>query len=403
METFEEIEKNTEGEINVLSHILEALENENDSCFLEKNIHLLEKKWKSIIYPIEIVLDLIQLKDFIENAEKENLEFLIEYVNIIVTHKDRKKGRKGIYQRFLKNYHKSKIREQLHSLFKQLISREKGVFEEDFQEDCVHEFIKNTTFETVYWIALSLEDNKNLIKFLQSEYKPDYLKLMLNALIFFYEYNFENVMSTFDSNSDKEKFSTKKTFSENKNLKKKIIKEKSEKNKLQHMIYQLNKDKKILKRENYSQFEEMFNEIEKLRNDIIELEQEFSLERQFYNDYIIRLLNQNKFMDEKKTISTDLKGKTICLIGGFRKRHYEEIVNKYNGQLKFISADDFNKIKNSLSNSIAIFFLTEMIGHKHFKEALKQSKDLNIPFIFVNSLGTSSFENELIYFIKTQE
>jgi hypothetical protein len=76
------------------------------------------------------------------------------------------------------------------------------------------------------------------------------------------------------------------------------------------------------------------------------------------------------------------------------------VVEKYNGNIRFVPVDQYKKIEGAVSDSDVIFFLTDMVGHQHFYKSFELSKRLNKPFVFVNSLGISTFERKLKTFIK---
>jgi hypothetical protein len=184
----------------------------------------------------------------------------------------------------------------------------------------------------------------------------------------------------------------KQLHAENKMLKNKLWKIQKEENNLKQTVYKLNKEKKQLKGELYDLYQDSLKEIEDLKEQLDEERRLFEKER----EYLLSIIEEySKKNHELKAISEnvlDLKGKKICVIGGSKYKQYEEVIKKYNGEIEYVSANDFRKIRGAISSSDFVFFLTELVGHMHFREAIKAADEYGVPFHYINSKGKSSFE-----------
>jgi hypothetical protein len=90
-----------------------------------------------------------------------------------------------------------------------------------------------------------------------------------------------------------------------------------------------------------------------------------------------------------------LRGHTICVIGGAKERYYREVVEKYNGDLAFVSSDDLNKVHGAVRGAHVVFLLTDIVSHAIFYASIEAARTYHKPFKYVNSLGISRFKREL--------
>ena len=368
---------------------------------------ILEKRWTGIPYTLGDVSLFKAAIDFIQFAPKARIEEFFREVGIIVTKKDRKKGKNGYAIRLMRNYHKEKVQQ----VFKQYLlycrsANSRKEFDELLQGINIAENITNVinTFDenVMYWYLSTLEQNQELV---MGVYKEECLKayvlFLLEAVLTYEHFEFEKVMAHPESLKGTYKsVDANQMKHENKTLKMKMGKIKKEESQLKQEVYHLHQQTKQLKGELYTLYEQSLEDIERLKSEMERERQLFQLERDYLTN-IIEELSQTKDERFPQVMPIDLSGKKICVIGGSRSRYYEEIVQKYNGEIHFVSADDFKKIKGAVSSSDSVFFLTELVSHKHFREAVAAAEENQKPFWYINSKGTTSFERHLQEFMTT--
>lgn len=369
--------------------------------------NILEKRWTSVPYTLGEVSLFKAAIDFIQFAPKARIEEFFREVGIIVTKKDRKKGKNGYAIRLMRNYHKEKVQQ----VFKQYLMYCRSVnsrkeFDELLQGVNIAENITKVidTFDenVMYWYLSTLEKNQEVV---MNAYKQAcmkaYVRFLVEAVLTYDHFEFEKVMEHPESLKGTYKSVDHNQMKhENKTLKKKMGKIKKEESQLKQEVYHLHQQTKQLKGELYTLYEQSLEDIERLKSEIERERQLFQLERDYLTS-MIEELSQPKNERLQPTMPIDLSGKKICVIGGSRSRYYEEIVQKYNGEIHFVPADDFKKIKGAVSSSDSVFFLTELVSHKHFREAVTAAEENQKPFWYINSKGTTSFERHLQEFMTT--
>ncbi len=190
---------------------------------------------------------------------------------------------------------------------------------------------------------------------------------------------------------------------ENKQLKLKIEKQQQKQQQMKLSYDNLKEKYRKLQSKHDGLYEEAIGDLEQMRREMNEMENNFAEERKIYIQKIETLSktpSTEADVENRHTLS--LNGETICVIGGDKNMRYNDIVSKYGGNLVFVACKDFKKIEGSISRSSAVFFLTEKAGHQHYIKASAIAKKLQTPFIHVNSLGASTFETKLKNFILTQ-
>jgi len=162
---------------------LEALEKEEIMDeHLEEMEEAIEHFLKEEIYSEKQILDYIFSLDFILYAELSIVERIFKQAKIIITPKDRKKGKQAYVQRLMKKYYKKNVRKVIekagHFMFRELIEGCK----EDISEEKLDEFIEEMEFDIVYWCAVSVLEEEYWKMYLKKNYKKEYCELYLTII-----------------------------------------------------------------------------------------------------------------------------------------------------------------------------------------------------------------------------
>lgn len=360
--------------------------------------------WKNNKYSIEEVSKLILAQEFIRIADVSLINYFFSDCKIQLTQKDRKKGKKAIFKRFKRRFHQKHVRDSLDKCM-EIMAREsvKKITEEPTEEKMI-ELLDVHQFDYLYWIFTFHLKDETLKQMLEKENPYDTVSFYVRAYLFYLEEEFENVMERPQLLEQKKREKSKILQEENKELKKQIQVTKKKKFHLEHSVQELKREKKKLDQDLHELYESALKEIEELRQEKKKMEEDFQKEREAYVLAIEELwegVNQKTEEDDLNEEEVlDLKGKKICVIGGSKERRYQNVVNKYNGQLRFVPVTDFNKIEGAISECEATFFLTGVSGHQHFIRAYTTTKKHEKQFIFINSKGKTSFERQLKMYIK---
>lgn len=390
------VEKSSENKF--LLEILEKLEkNEELTDNYSSIISKIEEIWKTKKRSLKETIDLYQTIEFVFRLEPHVVEEVFKKCMIFVTPKDRKKGRVAYVKRLLDKYYKESVQNFFHQMFKSMTEEENLLSNHD--DEALNDSVNNQGYYTTWWICEAVLNKKEALSFLKNSYPEKYLDMISRLLLFYEAIHLEEVLDF----EQKQKNQNKKTIriqSEYKTLTIKLGKLNKETQELKHSLYKTKKEKKKIKQEYYhllKEHEELSNQTNIL---IQELHSSFEKQQNYYLETIQRLTNQLKETHSEFRPSSDLhlNGKTISVIGGVKERHYRDIVQKYGGKISFVSVSDPKKIKGSISESDAVFFLTELVKHQHFYVAFNEAKEKNIPFVFINSKGITTFEKELLLF-----
>lgn len=402
-ETKDHLEEQVSENMDMLFEFL-TMEDEQEDIpedMLLKTKKIIFELWEETGFTVLDVSTFVQTMEFVLNADRSMVEAMFERANIVITTKDRKKGRDAYYKRLLLKYHKESVRNTFQTMFEFLAKDEIKKIKENSSTEAIKELEETMGFEHLYWISSCALEDEELIGKLENLFPIEHVKMLIMFYLLYTNTEFDVIMNEPEKlRKDQNNVKPQQVLQENKKLKKNFHKAKKQEKNLKQELHQLQKEKKELKGEIYSLYNDSLLEIEKLKNDNLQMMEAFEEERQMYLQLIQQLTEeQHSQIDIDSENNFDLQGKKVAVVGGNRERHYSEIIEKYNGTISFVAEDDFNKIRGAVSESIGVFFLVELNGHHNFRETLSASKDYNVPFIFVNSKGTTSFDRELKRFI----
>jgi hypothetical protein len=367
-----------------------------DSLF-QQITELTAASWNSAKYSIEEVTRLCLVKEFIQIADYSLINHFFGEAKLQLTHKDRKKGKKAIFGRVKRRWHQKQIRETFDEFLAVMAKAPAKALSDAPNEETLTEQIELHHFDFIYWVIVFYLKNEDLKNLIEKENPYDTLSFYSRTFALYISEDFESVMERPQLFEHKRKDKNDQLKKENQKLKKQIVKTQKKKLNLEHSVSELRQEKKKLDRHLQELYETALHEIETLKNSMIDLKEQFEVERATYCSVIEQLLKQlnEDIAPLPACEELNLNGSKVCVIGGERERGYKAIIEKYNGKLRYIPASDFNQMEGAIKESSAVFFLTEMVGHKHFYRAYEISKKCEKRFIFVNSLGRHSFEREL--------
>lgn len=394
---------NKEHILALFTQFEEAIENGQitDTLFQEVT-EVTATSWSSSKYSIEEVTRLNLVKEFIHIADYSLINHFFGEAKLQLTQKDRKKGKKAIYSRVKRRWHQKYVRDTFDDFLAVMAKAPAKALSNSPSEEVLADQIDIHQFDFIYWIIVFYLKNESLKELIEKEYPYDTLSFRSRTYGIYLSEDFESVMERPQLFEHKRKEKSEQLKKENQKLKKQIVKTQKKKLNLEHSVSELRQEKKKLDRDLQDLYDSALSEIEALRCTLHELQENFEIERTTYCSVIEQLLRQ---MNEETTSEftceeLSLNGSKVCVIGGEKERGYQTIVEKYNGKLRYIPASDFQKIEGAIKESEAVFFLTDMVGHKHFYRAYETSKKCDKKFIFVNSLGRHSFERELKGYIR---
>lgn len=367
-----------------------------DSLFQEV-LEITETSWNAAKYPIEDVSRLSLVKEFIQIADYALINHFFGEAKIQLTQKDRKRGKKAVFSRVKRRWHQKKVRDTFDDFLTVMVKAPAKALAESPTEDNLTDLIEIHQFDFIYWIIVYYLNHENLQILIEKDYPYDTLSFRSRTYALYLTEEFVSVMERPQLLEHNRKEKSEQLKKENQKLKKQIVKTQKKKLNLEHSVIVLRQEKRKLDQDIQDLYDSALNEIEALKGTIKELEEHFQIERETYFAVIEQLLKQmnEEPLPEPTCEELSLNGSKVCVIGGEKEKGYQAIVEKYNGKLRYIPASDFNKIEGAIQESDAVFFLTEMVGHKHFYLAYETSKKCAKRFIFVNSLGRHSFEREL--------
>lgn len=356
--------------------------------------------WQNSNYKPTDLMNLLFMHEVIQESKVKYIEHIYSLCNIRITTKDRKRGKRAIYQRLLRKYHKENVRKTLDNLLKTFLSEEitncKRLKDEENKGEGLSEIIENVGLLPVLWIVEEIIKDQTFLEEIKALEPIRYVAAMVQMTMFYIEVDYEQVMEHPEQLDNSEKLA--KEQQKQKQLQKRLNKKEKETSKLKEEINSLQQEKKKLETDVNVLYQEALKEISELKREN-EYMQEYYLEILCNLDQQIQdLQHENAELQQGKQEEIsgfDLDGKTIAVIGGSKVRHFREIIESHNGNMTFASETDFNKIEGAIRKADAVFFLKEVVGHHFFREAYSLAKKYKIPFVFVNSIGVSSFKREL--------
>jgi hypothetical protein len=384
--------------LSLVTQFEEAIEKGKITDSLFQNVlEVTDRSWNSAKYSIEEVTRLCLVKEFIQIADYSLINHFFGEAKLQLTQKDRKKGKKAVFTRVKRRWHQKNVRDTFDDFLSVMAKAPAKTLADSPTEETLADLIEFHKFDFTYWIIVYYLKHPTLRTLIEKDYPYDTLSFRSRTYELYVSEDFESIMERPQLLEYKRKEKSEQLKKENQKLKKQIVKTQKKKLNLEHSVSELRQAKKKLDRDLQELYDSALSEIEELKGTLKDLESNFQTERNTYYTVIEQLLKQlnAETVPEPTCDKLNLNGRKICVIGGERERGYTAIVEKYNGKLRYIPASDFHKIDGAIQESDAVFFLTEMVGHKHFYRAYETSKKCDKKFIFVNSLGRHSFEREL--------
>lgn len=368
---------------------------------LRKVDRFITEAWKQTPYKLEIAMDYSFAKALLFDSEMEipYLKELMAACQIKVTQKDeKKKGKRGYLERFNRNFYRPRVQELIRkNVIIMALQHYISQLNEHPDINTLNSVIENIGFDAAQALVYSVLQDKPLITLMKKERYRDDIAGRVRLYLHMEKINFKHIM-TEPSPSTSKKLDVNHLQKRYSSLQTKIIKDHREKQQLKQKLYKAEQEKKKLKGVVHTIEKDWEQSYQEAQETIEGITQQFAEERQVYLATIERLTRQLDGVPEPSR-EVNLQQQTICLIGGSKERHFREIVEAYNGKFLFVSADDTRKIEGTVSRADAVFFLSELVSHENFHMAYQAAKNKNIPFIYLNSKGTTSFEREIQYFI----
>lgn len=377
-----------------VSKNIDLLQSSPDSNEVKGCIEYIHGVWQQCPHSLEDILELKQLLDMVYSKSQNKIQSLLKEIHILVPSNLFKRGKKKVNDKIKQDFNKDHVRKALKKNYYNKVTAGSYGLTTPISREKVEKAIEATSFDAALWVAACILDDKASIQFFEEHYPIEYA-LELHQLYCFYIDECQQQMQV-EPKEIRSIIDPRIHAKENKKLAVKLeIAEKKER--------KLKQAKKQLEQEYYELYDDALKEIEGMKQKIQKMEEDFTMERNYFLAEIESLrkrINEEVDSDEQQP-PISLEGSSICLIGGERKREFEDIVKKYKGDLHFIpSSNHFFKISSSIMKSKAVFFLTEHVGHIHYKKAKKVAKKYEIPFIYVNSLGSRTFEDKLVGFME---
>lgn len=355
--------------------------------------------WNNSDYKPMDLMNLMFIHEVVQESKVKYIEHIYSICNITITTKDRKRGKNAIFQRLLQKYHKESVRKSLDSLLETFLRDEIVQIKEYMEEkrdDKLSEVIENVGLLPVLWIAKEVVKSERLVNKIKELEPVRYVVAIAQVSMSYIEFEFEKVMENPEQLNDSEKLAREQAKQQQ--LQKKLVKKEKETSMLKQQVNALQQQNKNIEKVADELYQSVLAEMDDLKKEN-EGMQEYYLEILCnMNEQIKDLQQENAELLEgthREDNEFDLNGKTIAVIGGTRVRHIREIIESHNGNMTFASETDFNKIEGAVHKADAVFFLKEVVGHHFFRESYTLAKRYNIPFVFVNNIGVSSFKREL--------
>lgn len=383
--------------------------NENpDETLFETADKEVRRFWSQTKYKPTEVMTLMLVAEMVQEADLKYVNHIYEMCRIKISPKDRKRGRKAILEKMLKKYHKEFVRNTLNRILETYSRREikvlKTIKEQENKFELLDELVEKNGLLGVLWPIENVLKDVELKEMIATQYPKRYAASLVQLALFYVEIDYPTIMESPKSIESRDlNKDLSKLKQEQKSMQMKLVKKEKETSKLKREIHVLQQEKRKLESEVHTLYKNALEEIEKLKKEKEETEEYYLSVIEHLSNQLYELQQEiAESQREQTTTTSDLQGKTIAVIGGSKERHYREIIERYNGQMAFVAEDDFLKLKGAIRKADAVFFLKEVVGHPFFRESYPLAKKYNIPFVFINTIGISTFEREIQRFIKQQ-
>lgn len=394
-------------EQETLTEILDYLYNDDYEVESESLLdveEIIDKMWKDSSYTLLEAVEFFFASEFIYKAPLHYVQTIFKDAGIIMTSKDRKRGRKAIFRRFLTKYHKPNVYGEFQSLTRGLHLQALGSLYGGLAIDKKHidKLIEEAGFFSVLHVALDNEATQpEILELLQENFTSFMLGAKIKFYLFLNHLDYETVMDHPEQLTLVKAPDTNALTSENKMLKRKVKIRQREKKNLQEQVHSLQQEKKKVEGENYRLYKESLDEIQALESELEKV-------KAAHEEEVITLLqiidelstNLDQTDAETSSKSHSLNGKKICLVGGSRIRHFRHITERYDGEMVFVAEDEFKAVRGAASQADAVFFLKELASHSLQQETISAAREFDVPFYYLNSKGTSRFEQDLIKYME---
>ncbi|QNR65098.1 DUF2325 domain-containing protein [Paenibacillus peoriae] len=398
--------KTSEENLNLINLFLENIDKETyDGPDIVKIITIFDEIWLDLKYGIKEAILFLKIVEILLKCEVESLKKHATNLGITYTAKDLKKGKEGIIHRLLGKYHRKKVTNYFSNCLVLSHAESIEVFKNE-PDGSINALVSEIKLETLAWIILYQSQREDLLYLLKESYPKDYAIYLWKCLMCYITMDFEIIMDKPHELS----FKKNQIQQENKKLHKNLKVARNRTSILQRTIYEKEMNEKALLTQMHGLYNDAVKETEDLKRQLQQLKHDhnmeltciremFEEERAYYQGTInaLRLKSIDGDVIQEKT---DLTGQTVAVIGGNRERHYREIVKRYNGEINFVPEDKPNLVQGAVLKSNVVFFLSGIAGHVHWRDALNAAKIRNIPFIYVNTKGVTTFEGLLLQYIK---
>ncbi|MEX3623692.1 DUF2325 domain-containing protein [Viridibacillus arvi] len=367
-----------------------------DNSFLEIMKIDAERFWSASPYTPNDLLNLIFINDVIKEADLKYVDYIFNICDIKIPVKERRKGKKVIFQRLLKNYHRFTVRKSLNNLLTSFLKNEitecNSITEEN-KIEVLTELSEKVGLLPVLWIIENVLKNNELTVLLKNIEPERYILAIVQAALFYKKVDYEHTIKKPEKINQYPELELVQMKRDQKRTDKQLKKKQKVTIELQQEVYSLKQLNKRLSSENHELFKMVADESKQHEEEMISMQE-------YYLQVIESLTTQMEDLQkgeaaENEALDVDLKGQTIAVIGGSRERFFREIVESCNGEMLFVAEDDFNKIEGAVRKANVVFYLKEVVGHHFFREAYPLAKKYSTPFVYINTLGISTFKREL--------
>ncbi|WP_346835846.1 DUF2325 domain-containing protein [Paenibacillus polymyxa] len=398
--------KTSEENVNLINLFLENIDKEtHDDLDIVKVITIFEEIWCDLKYGVKEATLFLKIVEFLLKCEVESLKKHANNLGITYTAKDLKKGKDGIIQRLLGKYHRKNVTNYFSNYLVLSHAESIDVFKRE-PDGSLNALVSEIKLETLAWIILYQSQREDLLQHLKESYPKDYALFLWKCLMCYITMDYEIIMDKPYELS----FKKNQIQQENKKLHKNLKAAINNTSKLRRTIHEKEMNEKALLTQMHDLYNDAVKQIEDLKRQLQQLKQDHNLELSYiremfeeeraYYQETINTLRQKSFIEDIIPEKSDLAGQTLAIIGGNRERHYREIVKRYNGEINFVPEDKLSLVEGAVLKSDVVFFLSGIAGHVHWRDALNAAKTKDIPFIYVNTKGVTTFEGLLLQYIK---
>jgi predicted nucleic acid-binding Zn-ribbon protein len=420
--------------LEIYDQFLESVSNKEipKKRLQKKVLSAIEKQWNSLPYSLLDTCIIYQSKI---NIFKQDLPFVVKLFQLArkpIGHSEKKNGRNAIYQKFKKYYHKPSFQQFFEDFYDKSCEKHSIKMSASVSKQTLDDIINEDDIVTALFLIEKSTNRNKWVKLLKKHYLTSYCESLITLYYFACEENIEKVMTrqvetketkhkdlkALKKEVDELKQHKKQYEKKQRQLRDEIIQHKNEINRLKQKNAQAEKRmNEVLEQSDreLSAFiiqtdEEKKKEKEALQAEIATLKERVLDEQEFYEQHIqvlVQLLydaqksyyNDHEEIAEKEDIELNLNGQKVAFIGGNHSRKYVRKIKEYNGNSIFVPVDDYNLIPGAVSSADVVFFLTDVVGHKHFRCVYKETKRHDTPLKYINSRGLATFERELKEYI----